>query len=153
MLLSTIGFVCYPQACANAARFCAQRAESLDILIAPFRPWMRVARVSHMAAGTAANCTTCARSHLDQLFCCSPNCRSTDERLRNLFLFFRKGAKFAYLVRDSSTRGSLQRLFNTPSDRPRPLVAQGCAISSGSTFAPPAIRGLEGSKCSRISRF
>ena len=80
MLLSTMGFVCYPQACANAARFCAQRAESLDILIAPFRPWMRVARVRHMAAGTAANCTTCARSHLDQLFCCSPNCRSTDER-------------------------------------------------------------------------
>jgi hypothetical protein len=32
-------------------------------------------------------------------------------------------------------------------------VAQGCAMSNGRTFAPPAIRGFDGSKCSRSSRF
>jgi len=36
--------------------------------------------------------------------------------------------------------------------RRRPVV-QGRAMSNGCTFAPPAIRGFDGSKCSRCSRF
>ena len=36
--------------------------------------------------------------------------------------------------------------------RRRPVV-QGRAISNGCTFAPPAIRGFDGSMCSRSSRF
>src|SRR2546421_12406221 len=32
-------------------------------------------------------------------------------------------------------------------------VVQGRAMSNGCTFAPPAIRGFDGSKCSRSSRF
>jgi hypothetical protein len=32
-------------------------------------------------------------------------------------------------------------------------LAQGCAMSNACTFAPPAIRGFDGSKCSRSSRF
>jgi hypothetical protein len=35
----------------------------------------------------------------------------------------------------------------------RRSVAHGRAISNGCTFAPPAIRGFDGSKCSRSSRF
>src|SRR5262245_27001633 len=36
--------------------------------------------------------------------------------------------------------------------RPEP-VAQGRAMRNDCTFAPPAIRGFDGSKCSRSSRF
>ena len=32
-------------------------------------------------------------------------------------------------------------------------VVQGCAIRSGCRFSPPAIRGFDGSTCSRSSRF
>jgi hypothetical protein len=43
---------------------------------------------------------------------------------------------------------------STLQDGPETRVVQGCAaMSSGRTFAPPAIRGFDGSKCSRSSRF
>src|SRR5882762_6680243 len=45
-------------------------------------------------------------------------------------------------------------VFGTHRRRPlRRQVAHGRAISNGCTFAPPAIRGFDGSKRSRISRF
>jgi hypothetical protein len=45
-------------------------------------------------------------------------------------------------------------VFGTHRRRPRRRsVAHGRAMSNGCTFAPPAIRGFDGSKCSRSSRF
>ena len=43
--------------------------------------------------------------------------------------------------------------LNCDLSRQRRLVVQGRAISNGCTFAPPAIRGFDGSMCSRSSRF
>src|SRR5213080_5003183 len=53
---------------------------------------------------------------------------------------------------------SVIRLIRTrfSADRRRPRrrpVAQGREMSNGCTFSPPAIRGFDGSKRSRISRF
>jgi hypothetical protein len=51
-------------------------------------------------------------------------------------------------------RRRCREVFGTPRRRRRRRpVVQGRSISNGCTFAPPAIRGLDGSKCSRSSRF
>jgi len=49
-------------------------------------------------------------------------------------------------------RDLVTRIFGGRRPRRRP-VAQGRAMSNGCTFAPPAIRGFDGSMCSCRSRF
>ncbi len=59
----------------------------------------------------------------------------------------RNAARFRHQINTGEVFGTHRRRR-----RRRPVV-QGRAISNGCTFAPPAIRGLDGSKCSRSSRF
>jgi hypothetical protein len=53
---------------------------------------------------------------------------------------------------DGSPRHDSSEIFEAHR-RQRDRSAHGRAISNGSTFAPPAIAGFDGSKCSRNSRF
>ncbi len=66
---------------------------------------------------------------------------------RRLWAIGRHAARFGDQI-------NMDEVFGTHRRRPqRRPVAQGRAMSNGCTFAPPAIRGFDGSKCSCSSRF
>src|SRR5882724_442959 len=84
--------------------------------------------------------------------CSAENRRVSDVVQGGLFGFNSK--IFAYESVGDSVSRSIRARFSAHRHRPRRRpAAQGRAMSNGCTFSPPVIRGFDGLKRSRSSRF